>query len=211
MQLYTADYQASASLSSASEKYNYYYIIIFIFYTPNVHKTITYQYQLSTDPNVINAPICDSFRSCNSHPLPFKYTIMFCSNINFMASLKCQNQWLCDLNYNIIVWQVSHSMDFYGNLNSAIALWHNPSPKSTLQELKLQGIKIHGAVVFFWYSRSICFANDLGIFYTFTNSLYSSVVESGTCNRKVVGRPVVYYTIIFFIVLRQLSSVGKKF
>ena len=54
--------------------------------------------------------------------------------------------------------------------------------KATLQELKLQSIKICDGVVFSRYSRIIRFTNKLTIFCTFTQSLQSSMVERQTCN-----------------------------
>ena len=45
----------------------------------------------------------------------------------------------------------------------------------TLQELKLQGIKIHDGVVFSIYSRDQCFAINLSDFGRLTDYLCSSV------------------------------------
>ena len=73
--------------------------------------------------------------------------------------------------------------------NNKYAYYNNAF--STLQELKLQGIKIRNGAVLSRYSWAHCFTNDPCIFVQIIRWLYISVFERLTCsssfNHEVAG------------------------
>ena len=84
------------------------YCNIHILYTQCTHNNYI---SVSTDPNVINTLIYDSYWQRNSHTLSFMVD-MFGSNNN-CASSYWQNRLPCDINYYNIVHQLNHSTGCY--------------------------------------------------------------------------------------------------
>ena len=89
--------------------------------------------------------------------------------------------------------------------------------RHTLQELKLQDIKIRDGVAFSRYSRAQCFAINLSDFDNLLKCLCSSVgrvpdvssVDPGFKSQS--GQPYNRMIEHFSVVFRQLASVGSYF
>ena len=142
--------------------------------------------------SVIHANTCPN-HWLNHHLLsmPIEHSLLFCAacdttvpNIEWLK-LKVHSSW--------------HSKLFMTTHDHFCPLWpyivtrwyHCPPPPPyyhyTLQDFKLQGIKIHDGVVFSRYSQIIRFENQFSIFWAFTQTLYSSAIERWTCTLEVVG------------------------